>query len=635
MNRLIEVKDAEDNFTHYGYDEGHPERGSRGLLSSITDARGKLTTFSYDEVGQLRELTYPLGQKKSFGYYLNRNLKSITTPNGDLIRFSYDDAGQLREKHLPEGIVSYDYDDTGNLTYADNGASVIDLLYDLAGRLRHAKTSLSSHQPATAIAYEKYDKVANRLTMNDGTGITTYTYDKTNQLTHINGPIGHTGYGYDGLGRRKALALPNGIASAYTYDDAGRLTDLTNEGVSQFEYPEHDNVGNRRTMISADGVHSYTYDGIYELTGAGHPQSPPETYTYDRVGNRTSSRDHPDWHYDDNNRLTGHDGTTYTHDENGNILTKTDATGSTIYEYDSENRLIRITDPEQRVTTYTYDGLGRRIEKDVGGTITRYVFDLEDILFEYDGNNTLRARYTHGPGIDDPIAMERGGQSYFYHTDGLGSITHITDSSKQIVSSYSYDAFGNITSKTGSLTNPYTYTGREYDPESGFYYYRARYYDPEIGRFLQPDPLDMAMVILIRQYFPGSPMSGVLYQYALKTPIFISNVYPYCLNNPVNLIDPDGFVVLTVPGAIFGGVAGGVYSIISQIGKPGGIEWGRVVEAAITGAGFGAITGATFGIGSAIVYGFGAGYAAGVFANVFVYDYPNAVHYPRENGPCD
>jgi hypothetical protein len=59
------------------------------------------------------------------------------------------------------------------------------------------------------------------------------------------------------------------------------------------------------------------------------------------------------------------------------------------------------------------------------------------------------------------------------------------------------------------------------------------------------------------------------------------------------------------------------------------------VEAAITGAAFGAVTGATFGIGSAIVYGVGAGYAAGLFANVFVYDYPDAVHYPWENKPCD
>ena len=56
---------------------------------------------------------------------------------------------------------------------------------------------------------------------------------------------------------------------------------------------------------------------------------------------------------------------------------------------------------------YRYDGLGRRIEKDVDGVISRYVYDAEDILLEYDGTNTLIARYAHGPGIDDPAMLER------------------------------------------------------------------------------------------------------------------------------------------------------------------------------------------------------------------------------------
>jgi RHS repeat-associated protein len=124
------------------------------------------------------------------------------------------------------------------------------------------------------------------------------------------------------------------------------------------------------------------------------------------------------------------------------------------------------------------------------------------------------------------------------------------------ITTYTYDAFGNIVSQIGSLTNPYTYTGREYDPESGLnpytytgreydpesglYYYRARYYDPEIGRFLQPDPLDMAMVILIRQYYPGNLISELLYHSSLGNPMTMSNVYPYVGNNPVNWVDALG-----------------------------------------------------------------------------------------------
>ena len=288
------------------------------------------------------------------------------------------------------------------------------------------------------------------------------------------------------------------------------------------------------------GTHGYTYDSASQLTRATHPASPVEAFTYDAVGNRLSSTDYPQWIYDANNRLTGFNGTAYTHDENGNIITKTDATGTTAYTYDSENKLTRIDFPGGGFVEYVYDGLGRRIEKNVGGTITRFVYDLEDVLFEYDGSNNITARYTHGPGIDDPIAMDRGGANYFYHPDGLGSITGITDSSKQPMASYGYDAFGNITSQTGSLTNPYTYTGREHDPETGLYYYRARYYDPKIGRFLQPDPLDMAMVILIRQYFSTGFSGNLLYEYVLENPLIVSNSYPYVENNPINWVDPWG-----------------------------------------------------------------------------------------------
>ena len=114
--------------------------------------------------------------------------------------------------------------------------------------------------------------------------------------------------------------------------------------------------------------------------------------------------------------------------------------------------------------------------------------------------------------------MERGGQNYFYHADGLGSITAITNSTGSVVSTYRYDAFGNIILQTGTLANPYTYTGREYDSETNLYYYRARYYDARIGRFLQEDR------------FLGLP----------KQPQSL-NLYAYVMNNSINYSDPLGY----------------------------------------------------------------------------------------------
>ncbi len=79
---------------------------------------------------------------------------------------------------------------------------------------------------------------------------------------------------------------------------------------------------------------------------------------------------------------------------------------------------------------YKYDGLGRRVEKEViAGTTatTRYVYDNEDTMLELSGANVIVARYTHGPGIDEPLIMEKGGVSFFYHPEGLGSITELTN----------------------------------------------------------------------------------------------------------------------------------------------------------------------------------------------------------------
>jgi YD repeat-containing protein len=106
---------------------------------------------------------------------------------------------------------------------------------------------------------------------------------------------------------------------------------------------------------------------------------------------------------------------------------------------------------------YIYDGLRRRIVKDVDGTFTRYVYDNEDIILELDGNNNQLAYYTHGQGIDEPISMQRAGQNYYFITDALGSIIKVVDTSGNTVNEYVYDSFGNMVSKTEGVTNYYTY----------------------------------------------------------------------------------------------------------------------------------------------------------------------------------
>jgi RHS repeat-associated protein len=205
--------------------------------------------------------------------------------------------------------------------------------------------------------------------------------------------------------------------------------------------------------------------------------------------------------------------TQFTYDLNGNRTQKTEGGITTTYTYDDENRLVQVTWGSDYIT-YAYDPFGRRIAKTVNGVMTRYVYDQDAIIAAYDSLGNVTARYAHGLNIDEPLAVQQGSVTSFYHADGLGSIVALTNTSGAVVQTYSYDSFGNIT-PTGSITQPFTFTAREYDSETGLYFYRARYYDPKAGRFISKDPIG----------FEGGDV----------------NLFAYTQNNPINFTDPLGW----------------------------------------------------------------------------------------------
>ena len=181
---------------------------------------------------------------------------------------------------------------------------------------------------------------------------------------------------------------------------------------------------------------------------------------------------------------------------------------------------------------YRYDGLGRRIEKRIriiGGVteVLRFIYDNEDIVLEYDKEDNITGSYLHGVGIDKPLSLTRHGNNYYYHRDGGNSVVLLTNDLGDPTQHYIYDTYGKISiyGATGlelspsaaPVYNPYTYTGREYDQESGLYHYRARSYNPQSGRFLSEDQIG----------FLGRD----------------ENFYRYVINNPINHTDPTGTVL--------------------------------------------------------------------------------------------
>ena len=296
---------------------------------------------------------------------------------------------------------------------------------------------------------------------------------------------------------------PNGFSSGSTTLDGATYT--------------VDNAGNRvsKTQQPTGPTSNFTYDAIYELTQVMQGANTTESYTYDPVGNRLSSLGVSPYAVNASNELTSTPSTSYAYDHNGNTLTKTDSTGTTNYTWDFENRLTSLALPGSGGTvTFKYDPFGRRIYKSSSSATSIFAYDGDNLVEETNSSGAVVARYSDGLNIDEPVAMLRSSATSYYHADGLGSITSLSNGAGSLAQTYTFDSFGKQTASSGSLTNPFQYTGRESDTETGLYYYRARYYDQSVGRFISEDPL--------------------------KSVLPSMNFYPYVRNRPTFFVDRTG-----------------------------------------------------------------------------------------------
>jgi RHS repeat-associated protein len=340
-----------------------------------------------------------------------------------------------------------------------------------------------------------YDENGNRTTLAYPDGKTiTYQYDTANRLTSATDwNIRTTTYTYNNANALTGMTNPNSTTASYTYDTAGRLTALTN----------------RKSDTSVIANYAYTLDqiGNHLSVTQTEPLTPTRT-----VKNITSA-------YDDENRLTAAGGITFTYDANGNI---TNASGTETYTntFDYTDKLTSTT-MSGITTQYGYDGMGNRFSKTANSTTTRYVIDvnrsLPTVIAETDSAGTITAFYVHGNGLISRVLP--GGTTYCYHYDSRGSTIALTDATQTIIDAYAYDTFGNINTRTGSTSNPFSYLGRYgiIDDGNGLYNIRARYYDPDIGKFITKDPLTGK----------DSDTQSL-------------NRYVYAINNPIRLIDVSG-----------------------------------------------------------------------------------------------
>jgi len=517
LNRLYKVKDPQGLLFHYTYDEV-------GNLTEVSDYADHLY-YTYDRLSRITSQAYLDGTRMAYTYDANGNRVSLEVSGLGEVFYTHDSLNRLTRINLPDGrTTEFSYDELSRRTQVIYpNAATASYAYDALGRLTQLVNKDPQASEFSRFVYA-YDANSRRTRMDSSKGTTSYTYDELNQLLSEQGAMDSQNlssiYSYDEVGNRLSLFEDNLITN-YAYN-------TLNQPISSTIVPqklisvEGTVLDENPVSVSVNGIPA-TLSGT-QFTAENVPLNPGvntlRAEATDTAGN-TGVHEITVTYQAFLPTAT----TEYSFDTNGNLIGKTSAGTTETFIYDHENRLKTYTSPTASAS-YVYNGEGRRLSKTVNGLTTKYYYDGAEVILERGPSGDIY--YIHGPRIDELIVDSRG---YSYHTDGLGSVVNLTDSSGNQASSYSYNAFGNLTGSTGTVTNPWLYTGRYLDNESGLYYYRNRYYDPKVGRFITRDPslllnaLSGVVPYLLPQQL-GSPQQ--------------LHKYLYCINNPVNWIDPWG-----------------------------------------------------------------------------------------------
>jgi RHS repeat-associated protein len=529
------------------------EYDANGNLKKRTDARGVTTTYAYDALNRITSRTHA-------------NEVETSTPD---VTYTYDDPAVAYSKgrltRVSSSVSAYNYtaydalgrvrgssQETGGVPY-----SMPDYRYNVAGGL------VSEQYPSGRVVTTDYD-AASRLSgvKDQATGLYYAGALPTDQANRIQ---------YAPHGAASAVKLGNGLWEHTSFNSRLQLVQIglgnapANSTLLQLDYTygtdDGHNDGDVRTQtITAPGMsvtQTYSYDAVNRLTLARETkvsdgaETWKQGYTYldannqnGQFGNRRIDADNTTQNvmpaYNPsisaaNNRITS---AGYTYDDAGNLLCDplhpcAQSQFSAYYAYDADNRIRAANGGfDSGGTSYVYDGDGRRVKKTTAnGEVT---------VFVYDATGKVVAEY----GNIQPA----GGRSYLT-SDTLGSTRVVTDQTGQTVKArHDYLPFGEEISAGvgGRVTQGYggadgvrqRYTSKERDNETGLDYFGARYFSAAQGRFVSVDPLSGTL---------GNPQTF--------------NRYAYCVNNPVNRIDPDGAKAVSAQAKKF------VFASIQQILK--------------------------------------------------------------------
>ena len=465
-DRLTLITDANNQTTQFTYD-------GAGNLVTVVDALNRTTQHRYDQRNRRIETIDPAGYSTQFEYDLDNNLTAVVDAVGNRTAYTYDARNRMTSTtDALGGVTQYAYDAVDRLvSEIDQRGFRTDFAYDELNRL------VGTTNAAGGLVSYAYDKASNVIAQTDERDHTTaFDYDARNRLSQVTDALGgNVSYTYDGVGNQLTMTDQLNRTTVYAYDALNRLSHIT-DALNHTTAYGYDTVGNMTSLTDALArTTSYRYDALnrqIEMTDAAGGVS---STRYDAVGNVTAYTDElgrtTTYDYDQRNLLTQvidplTQVTTNTYNEVGNLVSVTDALGKvTGYDYDALYRRTGVTDALGQETRMAYDAQGNLLSlTDASGNVTDYTYDsLSRMVAERItvSGEVLERRYDYDLASNLTERQDRNGRTQAFTYDKLNRQTQERwlDAQGNTVRDidYSYDAASQLTSVTDP-DSAYSYT---------------------------------------------------------------------------------------------------------------------------------------------------------------------------------
>lgn len=415
-----------------------------GRLTRLTDSRGGVTGYGFDNDLRLRDFRNADGGHRHIDYNAARKPLAVTEPDGTVTRYQYTEDGDVATITRPDGTdirIEYAYtnrpttitnpDGTTAHREWDKAGNLVAVTDPVGARTEYTHGTCGAitevRDPGGAVTRIEVDAAGLPLTVTDPYGATTtFRRDRFGRPAQVTDPLGNTTrYEWTPEGRPARRTDPDGFAESWTYDGENNLLAHTNRngGITRFTYGGFDKIA---TRTDPDGSTTrYLYNTERQLTAVINPLGQRWTYQYDLAGRLTAETDY-----------TGAT-TTFTHTSTGRVATVTPATGITRHHrYDTLGNLTSITADSGEYLAYTHDTAGRILTAITGTDETR----THTIEFTYTPNGQVATQR-----LDDQPALKND-------YDHLGRRTRRTTPTGA-VTSWRHNALHQVTALTADGTD--------------------------------------------------------------------------------------------------------------------------------------------------------------------------------------